>query len=230
MTFNIEGFFRNNFYLTSLIQNISPKLIFLQEIWAPYSLEASMDKMYPDYSIQISTPDMFTPPEDLLTSTGHTWHGSAIMWHASLDPYIYSLKTTNARFTSVRFVIQDKTFLAVSIYFPTGGKDDEYLECVSDLTNFVHDKLKVNEVILIGTDSNCSEKSSSRRRQALLKLCQVLDLVKVSTSQPTFHHHNGMSESIIDYFLISKEYVTNLENLDLLCTLNSPENLSSHES
>ena len=49
---------------------------------------APLNKMFPEYSIQISTPDMFTPPEDLLSRTDHSWHGAAIMWHTSLDSNI----------------------------------------------------------------------------------------------------------------------------------------------
>ena len=188
-----------------------------------------MNKMFPDYSIQISSPDMFTPPEDLLSSTDHTWHGSAIMWHTSFDSNISSLKTINARFTSIRLSIEVQNFLAVSVYFPTRGKDDEYLECTSDLLNFVNDNLKEGEIILMGIDSNCSGKSSPRRKLAFQNLCKELDLTKVSTALPTFHHHNGSSESTIDYFLVSSKYVPRLSNLALLCTLDTPENFSSHD-
>ena len=96
-----------------------------------------MNKMFPDYSIQISTPDMFTPPEDKLGSSDHTWHGSAVMWHASLNSNVTSIKTTHARFTGIKLKTQNLKFIIISVYFPTSGKDDEYLECVSDLTNYV---------------------------------------------------------------------------------------------
>ena len=188
-----------------------------------------MNKIFSEYSIQISTPDMFTPPEDLLTRTDHTWHGAAIMWHANLDSYVSSLKTTNVRFTCLRISTQDQNFLAISVYFPTHGKDEEFLECTSDLTSFVLENQKENEMVLIGTDYNCSEKSTLRRITAFNNLTKQLDLVKVSTSQPTFHHHNGTSESNIDCYLISKVYVSKLTVPVSLCTLNTPENLSSHD-
>ena len=206
-----------------------PKLIFLQEIWAPYCQEFALNQIYPDYSILIATPDMFTPPEDLLGRTDHTWHGAAIMWHTSLDANVRCLKTTNHRFAGLRINTKGQQFLAVSVYFPTAGKDEEYLECVSDLTNFVLVHKKENDVVLIGTDSNCSEKSSKRRVLAFQSLLQDLNLVKTSTSNPTFHHHNGTSESNIDFFLISEEYSAKLTNPTALCTLNTPDNLSAHD-
>ena len=115
-----------------------------------------MNKMFTDYSIQISTPDMFTPPEDLLSRPDHPWHGAAIMWHSSLDSSSIGLKTTSSRFSSLRVRVQEQKFLAISVYFPTSGKDDEYLEVVSDLTNFVLDNQREDEVLLLGADTNCS--------------------------------------------------------------------------
>ena len=225
----MEGFYRNNFYLSSLLDTTAPKIVFLQEIWAPYYQENAMNKTFPEYSLQISSPDMFTPAEDLLCSADHAWHGTAIMWHASLDSCVSRMKTTNARFTAIRIIIQEEKFLALSVYFPTSGKDEEYLECTSDLSNFVAEYRNEDYNVLIGTDSNCSEKSSTRRIQALNHLCKELDLEKVCTSQSTFHHHNGSSESNIDYFLISRKYAAKLSKLISHCTTNTPSNLSSHD-
>ena len=183
MTFNIEGFYRNSFYLSQILSTSTPPgLIFLQEIWVPYSQESAIDKIYPDYSIQISTPDMFVPPEDKLGSSDHVWHGAAIMWHVSLNPSISSLSTTNARFTGVKLKTQNQRFLLISVYFPTSGKDDEYLECITDLVNFAVENKEEHETLLIGTDSNCSASSSLRRRLAFINLCQQLSLIKVSCS------------------------------------------------
>ena len=46
----------------------------------------------------------------------------------------------------------NRMFLAISVHFPASGKDDEYLECIDDLINFINDKLKEDETILIGAD------------------------------------------------------------------------------
>ena len=172
---------------------------------------------------------MYTPPEDLLCSTDHTWHGSGIMWHTSLDSSITPLKTSNDRFASIRINDKNERFLAISIYFPTSGKDSEYNECVSDLVIFVQEYQKENDIIIIGTDSNCSEKSSQRRKLALKNLCQELSLVRAATLHPTFHHHNGSSESNIDYFLISESYSHKISKIMSICTLYTPENLSAHD-
>ena len=85
---------------------------------------------------------MFTPPEEILNCSEHVWHGAAVMWHTSLDSEITNLKTKNTRFSSIRITIHECRFLAISVYFPTSGKDDEYLECNDELINFVTDVKK----------------------------------------------------------------------------------------
>ena len=231
MTFNLEGFSRNKFYLTKLLDSISPKLLFLQETWASFSQENEMRQCIPGYNIQISSSDMFTAPEDLLCSTGHTWHGAALLWHSSLDSYVTRLTATNTRFTAVKIKIQAQRFLVISVYFPTSGKDEEYLELCTDLVNFIaiNQHGSGSDTVLIGADSNCGEKSSKRRKQAFTALCGELELERISPNQPTFHHHNGSSESNIDCFLLSSSYSFKLSNLQSLCTLDTPDNLSSHD-
>ena len=185
--------------------------------------------MFQDYSILISTPDMFTPPEDLLCSTDHAWHGTAIMWHSSISPHVTNLKTNNDRITLIRINYNNLCFLAISVYCPTSGKDFEYLQCISDLSNLINENRTENEYLLLGLDSNCSEKSSVRRVKTLESFCQEFDLVKIFTNHPTFHHHNGTSESNIDYFLISREFSPSFSRASYSCSLNTPENLSSHD-
>ena len=157
----MEGFFRNKFYLGRLLESISAKLLFLQETWTSYSQENEMKKYFPDFNLQISSSDMFTAPEDLLCNTDHTWHGTAIMWHISLDSSVSRLTTTNSRFTAVTIKIQDHGFLVMSVYFPTCGKDEEYLELCTDLVNFVtlNQQMNSSDIVLVGADSNCSNKS-----------------------------------------------------------------------
>ena len=229
----MEGFFRNNIYLSNILNpkldTPPPKIIFLQELWVRYAHENEMNKLFQEYSILISTPDMFTPPEDLLCNAEHIWHGSAIMWHCSINQHVTSLKTNNDRITLIKINYNNLSLLAVSVYCPTSGKDIEFLDCISDLSNLIIENKTENEYLLLGLDSNCSEKSSVRRVKALESFCQEFDLVKISTNHATFHHHNGTSQSNIDYFLISRELSSLFSSASFSCSLNTPENLSSHD-
>ena len=189
-----------------------------------------MNKMFKEYSILISTPDMFTPPEDLLCSTEYTWHGAAIMWHCSISQYVNNnLKTNSDRISIIKIKHNNLRLIAASVYCPTSGKDMEYLQCISDLSNLILENRTENEYILLGLDSNCSEKSSARRVRALQSFSNEFDLVKLSSNHATFHHHNGSSESNIDYFLISRELSPSFSNVSFSCSLTTPENLSSHD-
>ena len=121
--------------------------------------------MFEHYSVQISTPDQFTPPEDRLSGADHTWHGAAIIWHESLNSSIINLSNIHARFTGIKLYFQEQPMLAISAYLPTSGRDDEFLECLSELSNFIQENTAGNDTIVIGTDSNCSDRSTQRRSQ-----------------------------------------------------------------
>ena len=81
--------------------------------------------------------------------------------------------------------------------------------------------------MLIGADTNCSSKSSSRRRKAWSDFCENFSLTSHAGPDPTFHHHNGSSESCIDTILSSKNLKPS--TIVQLCTLEDPINLSSHD-
>ena len=107
----------------------------MQEIWVPYSAEKSMTEKLQEYSIQISTPDQFTPPEDRLGRSDHTWHGAAILWHGSIDPNIECIDNTHDRFTGIKLKFSGANLLAISAYLPTSGKDDDFLSCLGQLSS-----------------------------------------------------------------------------------------------
>ena len=188
-----------------------------------------MDSKFQDYSIQISTPDQFTPIEDRLGKADHTWHGAAIMWHESLNSEVVNISNSNDRFTGINLFSRGLPVLAISLYLPTSGRDDEFLDCRNKLSIFIQENSTGEGITLIGTDSNCSEKSSPRRIQSFHKFCKEQNLLKFCQAEPTFHHSNGLSSSNIDYFLISQKHALKLSNIGIECNQEHSENFSSHE-
>ena len=77
-TFNIEGFNRNKFYLTSLIRNLNPLLLFLQEHWLSHHEANNLSSEFSDYNFIHTSSDIFTVPEDIILTQGATWHGTAL--------------------------------------------------------------------------------------------------------------------------------------------------------
>ena len=226
LSFNVEGFKRNRNYLSSLLQE-RPSLVFLQEIWLPYHDKNTLNHCFPDYNFQISAPDMFQHPEDQLNKSSHIWHGVAIAWRKGIPASIHYLKSTHERFVGIKMSISSISLLLISFYAPTAGKDDEFLESISYLTEYIQSNTSPGDQVLIGTDCNCSAKSTPRRQQSWKSFCEALLLETYQPSSPTFHHHNGSSESYIDLFVASKGI--NLESPSQHCTLENPLNLSSHD-
>ena len=170
---------------------------------------------------------MFTPNEDKLMTPGPVWHGSALGWHDSINPMVTPIESNHERFSCIRLSSGLSSTILVSLYAPTHGKDEEFLECIDNLSEFLLQHLSENEHIIIGADTNCSEKSSVRRKQSWKIFCDTFSLVQKSTSAPTFHHHNGTSNSCIDMFMASESL--QLTSHSNICTLETPLNLSSHD-
>ena len=170
---------------------------------------------------------MFENPEDILGKQAHIWHGVAIGWRRDIKASVKILDSTYDRIAAIKIEFNERSLLLLSIYAPTSGQDDEFLELISHLSDIIRKHSSPSDQVLIGGDSNCSTKSSKRRQLAWEGFCSNNMVKTYLSSQPSFHHHNGLSESFIDIFAAS----TSLE-LGLIlqnCTLDSPHNLSSHD-
>ena len=170
---------------------------------------------------------MFTPNEDKLLSSGPIWQGAALGWHDDLHSKVTSIPSNHDRFAAIKLKLAESSLFLASFYAPTAGHDDDFLESIFYLSEFISQNYTTNDTVIIGTDANCSEKSSSRRKASWNNFCQNLNLKVHSTGQPTFHHNNVSSESCVDLFVTSGPLV--ITNLTLHCTLETPLNLSSHD-
>ena len=100
----------------------------------PYSEQTVVDSLHPDFTFKIATPDMLQFPEDLLTTSGPVWHGVAIGWSKDISANIIPIESTSHRIVGVRMILAEESLLFLSFYAPTAGKDDEFLESISNLT------------------------------------------------------------------------------------------------
>ena len=133
------------------------------------------------------------------------WHGTAIGWHSSADSKITKIPVVSERFCGVVYQEAKTKLVAYTAYLPTSGRDDEFLETISQLTidllTNIEDRSRC--AILIGLDSNQSEKSSSRRKKSMESFMTDFSLKSILLDDtPTFHHNNQISESQIDHILI----------------------------
>ena len=123
--------------------------------------------------------------------------------------------------------LQQKSLLLVSYYAPTAGKDDDYLDSVCNLSDFLQQHLSPGDEIIIGADYNCSSKSPVRRHEVWKSVCGRFELSTHHPPNPSFHHHNGQSESFLDIFATSSTLT--VQSIAQHCTLDNPLNLSSHD-
>ena len=90
---------------------------------------------------------MFDNSEDLILNQGQVWHGAAVAWHTDLHYAVTELPATHDRFAAVILNISGSTvILAISLYAPTAGKDEDFLECLGYLEEF----------LVLNTPENCA--------------------------------------------------------------------------
>ena len=213
--------------MSDLLLSQKPQFVFLQEIWLPFHEQRSLSNYFPDYSFRVSAPDMFLLPEDLLHRPSHVWHGVAIGWRKDSKARVHFLKSIYDRIVGIKVTVSGNSLLLVSFYAPTSGHDDDFIESVSYLSEYIKNNTSPGDQVIIGTDCNCSCKSSSRRQESWNNFLVLFNLKANFPNNPTFHHHNQSSHSFIDTFAASK--CLKVSSVDQFCTLDTPLNLSSHD-
>ena len=175
---------------------------------------------------------MFTNTEDLLLQPGPVWHGTALGWRKSVTKSIVKLPIVSDRFCGVKYSVLDTSILAYTLYLPTAGQDEEFLEILSLLKHDITNNNTENCAVIIGTDSNVSNKSTKRRMNAMKVFLKEFSLETILINEePTFHHNNMISESQIDhiFFNISENSNMKITLKDQLCLKDNSSNLSSHD-
>ena len=207
--------------------------IFLQEHWLSHFDASLIKKAFHDYNFLTTSSDMFQPPEEKMLRSGPSWHGTAIAWDKNIDKYISEINVMSERFCGLKFSDNQTNILAYSAYLPTSGQDDAFIEVLKQLNFHIKNNITEKSILLIGLDSNQSDKSSNRRTVAMDAFRKQFSLKSVLVNnQPTFHHNNQTSTSQIDHILYHiPEYSEAKIELDKhLCKLENSQNLSSHDA
>ena len=159
--------------------------IFLQEHWLPHhEAQTSLNTEFSSYNFHTTSSDMFLPTEDLILKSGPTWHGTAIGWPISVNTKVVKVPVICERFCGVLYTeTSGMTILAYSAYLPTSGQDDDFIETIDQLTADIQNITKNNEniALLVGLDSNNSEKSSKFPSPRLITFFTLyLTCIKIS--------------------------------------------------
>ena len=176
---------------------------------------------------------MFLPTEDLILQSGPVWHGTALGWKKSAEKFITKFEVVSERFCGVKYETNvNNSIIAYTAYLPTSGQDDLFIEVLSLLSFDIIQNNTDNSIIVIGTDSNVSKKSSKRRQDAMRVFLDSFQLSSIMKNEnPTFHHNNGTSESQIDQILIfiPEKSKIQIKFKEHLCLKDDPTNISSHD-
>ena len=232
----MEGYRRNRFYLSELLTTYKPLFIFIQEHWLPEHLShENFSNDFQSYNFLTTSADMFTPVEERILNSGPIWHGTALGWDKSIDHYVSKIPVLNERFCGIKYTDSKSgtSIVAFTAYFPTSGHDDTFLETLSQLSIDITNHKGTDDILIIGLDSNQSDKSTRRRSEGMDNFLQRFSLNTVmKNTVPTFHHQNQSSESQIDHILYSipKSSDVNVTLKKILCLLEHPHNLSSHDA
>ena len=208
--------------------------LFLQETWLPHHESKALSEDFDDYDFLTTSSDIFIAPEDLIFKSGPTWHGAALGWKKSLEKSITKLPVISERFCGVKYVdlSSNVDIIAYTAYLPTSGQDDDFLEILSILSSDITKHNTNNSVVIIGTDSNVSRKSSRRRFSAMKEFLRLFSLATILPDDtPTFHHNNNTSESQVDhiYVHIPEDCHVKIRFKDQLCLNEDSSNISSHD-
>ena len=161
------GYRRNKFYLAKLIQSQRFILIFIQEHWmSSYEAIRKFSNDFPSYEFHTTSSDSFLPPEDIMLKTGPVWHGTALGWHSTFASNISKFPTVSTRFCGIKLKTEHIDIIAYTVYLPTMGQDDDFLEEISMLAHDISNHATPESTIIIGIDANTSIKSSTRRQEA----------------------------------------------------------------
>ena len=217
------------YYLSKLIKSEKYLFIFIQEHWlSVYEANSKFSSDFSAYEFLTTSSDTFSTPEEILSISGPIWHGTALGWHSSFSSSIKPLPIISTRFCGIRMT-SPLHILAYTVYLPTSGQDEDYLEELSKLAHDISEHNNTDTVIIIGLDSNTSEKSTKRRQTAFDDFKNEFCLESIlQGDEPTFHHNNGTSESQIDHLLTNNKDLVFFSKH--LCKNIDSENLSSHDA
>ena len=133
-----------------------------QEHWLPYfDVNNQLASDFTKYDFHSTSSDMYLNPEDI--TINHAWQGTAIGWLKTYSCYISKIPLISQWFCGIKFSYQDKMFLVYSVYLPTSGKDEEFCEVIQTLSEDISSNMTGELNLILGMDSNQSEKSTSRR-------------------------------------------------------------------
>ena len=159
-----------------------------------------MNYLQGHYLCSLNFSDKHDPELPLRKSK--SFGGTMVLWRRELDPFIVVEDKPSASFLPVIFQPYDSSpSIHYSIYLPTAGKENEFLDSLSSLSSSIEllkSKYPGAPVYLRG---NFNVSSKNQMRTDILNAFMILnELQEIPNSHLTYHHFtgNGSSYSNLD--------------------------------
>ena len=193
-------------------------------------LQHEMSLFDHQYRALLCSEDSFDPELPMLNKRAKG--GTMILWKIEHDQFIKPLTTSNSALLPILFFPPGhERSIHVAIYLPTSGKEDAFVDAVTDLCQVLDENMHEypDAHLFIRGDSNVNKKHLNRSA-FFSSFCNNQELVRLLIDHPTYHHFmgNGISDSELDVILFTETAPEEL--LCILCKLESPDHTSHHDA
>ena len=170
LSWNIEGIKRNLFSLKNLINKAKPDFIFLSEHQIFSSdLAYCMSIFKGEYSCELNSEDK-TDDATIAMSKSRAKGGTMAMWKKSLDQHISIHRLTSTSFLPLVFSPPGcPVSVHFAIYLPTSGREADFLDQISQLSNCIDELNEKYEDCLVFIRGDGNVNSNNIDRMRLLK-------------------------------------------------------------
>ena len=183
------------------------------------------------YSCSLNSSDLYD--KDEATKATRTFGGTMILWKKEYDPFVAVYPTDTTAFLPIVFSPPGVTIsIHVSIYLPTQGKENEFLEALSKLDVCLSEMKQLYPGALVYLRGDFNTSRTNITRTGLLDFFSSSNnLCSVKISHRTYHHFlgNGVSDSHLDRLLYSDIGETSEELVTIICKLTNPLVNSHHD-
>ena len=232
MTWNVEGLRRNAFHLKYLSELHKPDIIFISEPQVFLSdVDLILSHLRGYYCWSLNSMDKHDPELPLAKTRAHG--GTLILWKCVHDPYIVIHPVFSSSFLPILFQPPNSPLsIHVCIYLPTLGKEAQFAEELSRLSNTLEDlrNLHPDSPIYLRGDFNVSGRDKTRSGM-LEYFIEYHELQQVDIKHPTYHHFtgDGARDSCLDKIIFSRNIVHPEVIDNIICKLNNPLIESLHD-
>ena len=182
-----------------------------------------------EYTCTLNSEDLFDTELPLVKMKAKG--GTMALWRKSLDPYVSTVPSTSSSFLPIIFSPPGyKPSVHITVYLPTAGQDEQFIEEIVKLNNFMLDYVEKHSdsIFYIRGDVNVNQKDK-KRIKIFNKFCEDWSLSETKLEHSTYHHFVGLgsSDSQLDVLLHHQDLTETL--LQIHCSLNNCLVTSHHD-